>query len=54
MVIQHQGMGIIYGHQELDQQADITGYGHTASCPGHSTCGVARTLAHCDTAVFPV
>ena len=32
----------------------ITGYGHTASRPGHSTSGVARRIAHCDRAVLPV
>ena len=32
----------------------ITGYGHTANRPGDSTCGVSRTMAHCDIAVLPV
>ena len=38
----------------VGKEMPITGYGHTASRPGHSTCGVARTIAHCDTAVLPV
>ena len=32
----------------------ITGYGHTANSPENYTCGVSRTMAHCDTAVLPV
>ena len=35
-------------------QSTITGYGHTDSRPGNSTCVVSRTMAHCDTAVLPV